>query len=736
MYCKNCGNELHNSARFCAKCGTPVVSAYAPSPTPVPPPTYAAPAAGYRAYPAKGAKKKKDTAALCIALAILLVVQTAVVALYGWPGFAVGGWFGKSETFILQPGQTSVKTNSGVVLDMGEYPLEGEAKCEIKKVKAPSLEGVDIRAYDFTIYTDEELLSVMELTIPYDEKALGGLSPEGNVGAAYYNEKKGEWEPVSFDINDNGTITIHTEHLSSYGCFVVKNEKTRAAYAAYVIPAYAISNAYANNVDANGIITSAVNNGGNPDSDAFEAGLSVLDTALDIGSAGVDTISYGLNALSGVTGNAAGNELFNSISEKLGNLGLAVSLAQISSGMYSVYNGNTDAIFPCYKEALKGSTAYVGGKAGSKLFSLAFLGVLAIDYSITQFAETAQAGREDIYRKAYSLYYEEQSNQRSAKEWAKLFLNARETAASTERYYLRIEGLVQRYADQFWQDDTTVAYYQSEAQKLGFTGGGGLNEGMKEKISKAYANELFRGVVQDAFKLIAERDARISEKNLLKELNAIGERLNTVCTIELYDGTLTEEKKQSDMEGAKVFVSLPDTITDAESWSATLDDKGTGKIKFTLLAYLLAGLPDELRLYEKGASENDRPTATFSFLVKDFVQRVNVGKEGLSLDELVGIYETTVSVDNESESHNFYLEKYGNGLIISDKMDSLEMKYDPSTGAGSGAKVFPIGEDKLTYSYRFTFKSENGTISMTGTSTAYLNGEYQATANYQGYKRD
>lgn len=329
-YCINCGKELHSGARFCGKCGKPAV--VAPSPQPdkkasTAPPSRPTPqsqrpvpssrsqsvntapaAAEARQSTVKAINMKKGVNALCIVLVVLLFVQATVVALYGWPGLVVGGGFGKSETFTLQPGQTFVETDSGVILDMGEYPLESEAKCEIKKVKAPPLEGVDIQAYDFTIYTDEELLSVMKLTIPYDEKALGGLNPENNVGSAYYNEETGEWEPVSFNINDNGTITIHAEHLSTYGCFIVNNEKTRAAYAAYAIPSNAISNAYANGVDANGVIISSANNGGNPSTDAIDAGLSVLDVALDIGSAGVDTISYGLNALSGITGDAAGNE--------------------------------------------------------------------------------------------------------------------------------------------------------------------------------------------------------------------------------------------------------------------------------------------------------------------------------------------------------------------------------------------------------------------------------------------
>ena len=574
---------------------------------------------------------------------------------------------GKNVKGILNKESTRIGTDT-LSLDMGEFPLDGEAECEIKPVDPPALEGVEMQAYEFIIDTDEELLSVMELTLPYDEKALGGLEPEGNVGAAYYNEESGEWEPVSFRLNDNGTVTIYTEHLSVYGCFVAQDDFTRSAYVSYVIPEFAYIGNYA--FDADSVITNTVNNGGNPDDSAIQAGLAVMDLALNFGSAGVDTVSYGLNAFTGVTGAASGNSLLNGVSDKLGTLGVVVSAAQVAVGMYDIYNGKTDAIFPCYRDSLKGSLAYAGGKVGSKLFSLAFLGVLAIDYSINKFGETALAERTDVYRKAYALYYEEEGGKPTAKEWAQQFLKARETAQSPERYQLRIEGLVNRYVDKFWVDETVVADYQGRVSTGSiFTGGGGLNESVKAKISAEYANELYRGILQDAFKMIADRDVRIANQNVLKELNAIKRELNRTCTIDLYDGSLDDKKKQSDVAGANVFVSLPDTVTDADSWTVTLDDDGSGQIRFTLLAYLMAGMPSELRLYEKDVPLSDEPTELIPFTLEDFTQRVDVGSEMLTLEEIVGNYEGSLSIEALTVSDAGY-QAYLNGLDEDDEVSS------------------------------------------------------------------
>jgi hypothetical protein len=518
-----------------------------------------------------------------------------------------------------QPGQQSgtlTKENTCVgseqlALDLGEYPLQKDAKCEIAPVEAPSsLEGVKIRAYSFEIDTNEELFSVMRLTMPYDDAALDGQNAEGSVCAAYYNEAAGKWEPVPFSIDERAkTVTIYTDHLSIYGCFEVTNENTRMAYAAYAIPS--LAKIGVSSSQANAVVTSSVQNGGNPGAGAVEAGLAVLDLSLSVGGAGVEAAGHIAGALG--SDGAASSSLLGSVGERLGDLGLLCSIAQVASGMYDIYNGNNDAVFPCYANALKTSIGYVAGKMGAGLFSLASLGTLAIDLTLNEFAETAWEGRKDIYEKAYALYYESSEVKRDARTWAKMFIDAKEGAATAEKYRLRVEGLVQRYAEQFWQNETEVAVWQAEAQKQGFTGGGGLNETMKADISKRYGDELFRTVIQDAFKLIAEKEAAAAQRAMLQELNAVKAELNRTCTLELVDTSISDDKPVSGYAGATVYVDLPDTVTDAESWSTVLNSEGRGKISFTVLAFLMAGAPNELKLYEADTSTTDSPDLTLSF---------------------------------------------------------------------------------------------------------------------------
>ena len=488
---------------------------------------------------------------LCFLLALLLALSAGCSKLPAIGGGGTSGTIGGGETRV-EDGKLS--------LEIGENGLNGEAACTIAPVKnPPPLEGVEINAYEFDIDTDEEILDVMQLTIPYDAKA---VQDGGSVCAAYYNEETAAWEPVSFTVNeDEGTVTIFTDHLSLYGCFEVKDENTKNAYAAYAIPSLALSSLYNTSVDPNVLVEQAVNNDGMPTDDAVAVGMDVLGNTLSLGGAATETAEFLITTLGGDSG------ILKPLTDRIGQLGYAVGVAQVAYGMYNIYQGDADAIFPCYANALKTGTSYVGSKLGGNLFGLAFVGVMCIDYSLNKFATEALSGRKDIYNKAYHLYYESAGVKRTAKDWASILLKAQSGAASAAKYQLRIEGLVNRYADQFWQDELVIAAYQSEAMGHGFTGGGGLNEKIQQEISNSFKVELYRGVLQEAFKILAQKQALAAEKTLLQELNAIKQELNKKYTLSLYDGSLTAEKPVSEAAGCIAYVTVSDNTLDAENWS-------------------------------------------------------------------------------------------------------------------------------------------------------------------------
>ena len=102
-FCTNCGKELHTGARFCAKCGAPVLDgsvspvpeeqpkpmAHTQTTSEVQPKEYTPPLEIPKIKSNKAPKRNNGRNTLCIMLSVLLVIQIVAVALYGWPGFLV-----------------------------------------------------------------------------------------------------------------------------------------------------------------------------------------------------------------------------------------------------------------------------------------------------------------------------------------------------------------------------------------------------------------------------------------------------------------------------------------------------------------------------------------------------------------------------------------------------------------------------------------------------------------------
>ena len=143
-YCTKCGSELHTGARFCTKCGAAVfneaensVPAAQPDHVPQPqpnseaqPPKYTPPVATPKRKSTAAPKRNGGSNVLCIVLSVLLVIQTVVVALYGWPGFLTGGRDAaavETEKATVSMDNPSV-TLAGVSIDANTLNLMAERR--------------------------------------------------------------------------------------------------------------------------------------------------------------------------------------------------------------------------------------------------------------------------------------------------------------------------------------------------------------------------------------------------------------------------------------------------------------------------------------------------------------------------------------------------------------------------------------------------------------------------------
>ncbi len=132
-FCMHCGSKLNEGARFCAKCGNPT-TAPAPEPAPIPAPApiheptpapAPIPVPTYTPAPvAFTPADKKSGNALCVILSVLLVLQAAAVALFGWPGFLAD----KDESGITADDMKPVGTDTATLSPEDDDSISYDSK--------------------------------------------------------------------------------------------------------------------------------------------------------------------------------------------------------------------------------------------------------------------------------------------------------------------------------------------------------------------------------------------------------------------------------------------------------------------------------------------------------------------------------------------------------------------------------------------------------------------------------
>ncbi|MGI6778475.1 MAG: hypothetical protein ACOX7R_10825, partial [Acetivibrionales bacterium] len=129
----------------------------------------------------------------------------------------------------------------------------------------------------------------------------------------------------------------------------------------------------------------------------------------------------------------------------------------------------------------------------------------------------------------------------------------------------------------------------------GSQGGGGLNQGMMDKISNRQKEELLNGYLKAVFAQIGRKLAYEQEEVLRHELMAVAKELNKIVTIQLYDSDYDNadpKPKESVWAGhiARI-VPLPDEILDKERWQQEISKDGKASLPFRILAHIMAGCP-------------------------------------------------------------------------------------------------------------------------------------------------
>ena len=179
------------------------------------------------------------------------------------------------------------------------------------------------------------------------------------------------------------------------------------------------------------------------------------------------------------------------------------------------------------------------------------------------------------------------------------------------------------------------AFWQSEVQKTGFSGGGGLNENLKREISNAHKAQLVKDLQQPVFGVL-ERNIRWKLMDeYSKELLNLRNYLNQVTTVLITENLKPDEKATYDGYIVR-FGPLNDTAN-ASSWTGTIKSDGTVQTRFTALGHIQSGAPDKLFLYKPGSDPDiDAPEKEFTFVVSFPNMQINLKEMHPSMDQLVG----------------------------------------------------------------------------------------------------
>lgn len=504
-------------------------------------------------------------------------------------------------------------SDNGVGIEISPVCLNNPAEVTITpRNDLPPLEEISITGYDFDIDTDEELAGVMWITLPYDKSQLDpNVDVSRQVGAAYFNESTQEWESVDFRIDEvHSNVIITTDHLSIFGAFVVGKEYTRAAYVQYTIPSIAMRAATLSS-QYEDIIREAIEQNMTPGPSALVLGNAIVTDWLNITGAGLNMSSV-----------VYASDFIENISKLMTNLGLLSAIAQAAVDYQS---GNNTAL---YVNLIKNLTNFSVSKFGTSMMNLASVGVFCIDYSITQFANEALSGRRDIYDQAYRLYYEREAK-RTAKDWYLIFMPMAKAAKSPDELNQKVMAEIDRYTKQFWEDETVVAYYQDEAMKYGFTGGGGLNQAIMDELSRNHKIELLQGLLQPVFGQISRKLAAEQQTELRKVLDELAKQLNTLVTIQVFDSAYDQAEPKPLKSSYAGYIAriapLAEEVKDKEKWQQVIDNEGKASLPFRILGHLMAGSPNKIEIVSP--DEPDNVLKTIEFIVTPPTVQVDIGEQ-------------------------------------------------------------------------------------------------------------
>lgn len=244
------------------------------------------------------------------------------------------------------------------------------------------------------------------------------------------------------------------------------------------------------------------------------------------------------------------------------------------------------------------------GKLGTSGLQLAFVGVFAIDYSLSKFGSEAQAQHTANIRENYFNYT---YKKRTMPEWVKVLDRKVQEATGRDGADAKavIEREIEDFAKMFWNDhDSAIETLRLEK----WPSADEQRDLTAEMVSSLKYTMANAGVFERVHRNIMER----LREEAVQRLRQTAEEFNKTVVCRVKPSSGTKEGKKSKYAGYTVCLR---PVSGPESpWSFALDENGCGQISFTVLGFLQCRCPRVCELFAPGkAPGRDEPEISFTF---------------------------------------------------------------------------------------------------------------------------
>ncbi len=667
--CPKCGHPLEANEKFCSVCGAPVQTEKVPPakpPTPSMPPqpekkkkaqytkegrkiidSGPKPASGPGSPPksrptrkpaarnsaAPPAKKKKNGCLGCLGKSIigilaLLVIGIAIIYFLpddqqkesletGSSGIIANRKntrkkYDKSNlktravlietTVNTDTAEVFIRASDNISLVLPIALLDNSKDLTVKKldpIQLPFEGGKCENVIEVTLGDQHQFDDFIEIQGPPPS----GFNPQTDIIKCYSISKNDEhWKPVmAYYDADKGKVRIFTDHLSVFAYQpdvkdVVKN---------IIEPMYVISEATYNywytiaSHDEVKILDgySSYHINKQLNKDYYVTSWNTVMELYGLEGAGLTFLEHGLD-MSGLS----------NLNEAILRVGVGMALIQAA---LDANNGNgTKAKLDLTKTFFNTAVSKI---FNTRAMNLAFVGIFAIDYSLTTFANEAWAGRENTYRHVFDQYqYIQRKHKKGLRWWKKQILLRMNEKKDPSKFESVVEQLIKEYIREFWDDNTERAIIQAELQGHGWSYNGGYSQKLKDKLDPEFRIYILQ-YIQPLIERLQKRFIFKARESQQEEIKKLANKLNREhlirCSVEL-----GKDENPGKYEGLKVKFKVAGKEL-IKFWQGILNQDARMDFPCTEAGFIGGGCPSEATLYipEKGNLDKLRKiTANFS----------------------------------------------------------------------------------------------------------------------------